>query len=273
MSTPRSRTARSYAAFVRRRLVPLVVCVLIGVGVAAVLLVRVPTSYVAATRVVLTAYEAAPTSENARPRLISPDSDAAVLASVPVLDRAADRTGYPGGAEALAERLAVGAVSNSRILVVRVPDEDPDRAVATAEAVVEEFLALRGAAAQTRADSSRASLEVAIAAVSERLADIRNVADGGLGSTERQAEEERLADQLSALQRAVARSITTAQDPGFVVTPAAIIDPAGPPAGLAVLATGALLGVVVGLGAAALLDQRRRQPRRYAQAHLMTRRT
>ena len=205
LTTAASPSERTYAAFVVRHRVLLATGVLIGIAVAALVLLWRPESYVAAARVTLTAYAVAPGMDTDRPIWISPDSDAQVLSSLPVLTAAAQRTDFPGGADALASRMAVSAVPNSRILVVRIRDIDPDRAIATASAVVEEFLALRGESALIRAETARSTLGLQIRSVSEQLASFRaTVLAGGLLDERARAREQQLTDRLDDLQADVA---------------------------------------------------------------------
>lgn len=263
---------RTYTAFVRRHRLLLASCLLVGAAGGGLALLDQPTMYTAVTRIVVTPQESSPGVELERPRLISLDSDAQVLMSVRVLDRAAEASGFPGGFDGLDAATAVTAIPDSRILVVRVSDVNAARAVAAASSIADEFLRVRAAAAELRAEAARATLEQQVNSVSSRLFALRETASvsGGLLLFGQQLEERELTATLAELQAELARTVLSAADPGSVVTPAQVLRPGGRPMGLGTLASGILLGGVLGLATSSALDQVRqmhgRRPDRAAGA-------
>ncbi len=248
---------RTYRAYVRRHRLLLAACLLVGAASGGIALLDQPRVYTAVTRIVVTPQESSPGVELERPRFISLDSDAQVLMSVRVLGRAAEATGFPGGFDGLDAETAVTAIPDSRILVVRVSDVDPARAVAAASSIADEFLRVRAAAAELRAEAARAPLVQQITNVSSRLLALRETASvsGGLLLIGQQIEERELTATLAELQAELARSVLSAADPGSVVTPAQVRKPGGRPMGLGTLASGILLGGVLGLATSSVLDQ------------------
>lgn len=249
--------SRSYGVFLRRHRQLLVVALVLGALIGTVLFFGQPGVSTAVTTIVVTPQEVSPGVDLERPNLISLDSDAQVLTSVRVLGRAAQATGFPGGIEALERETVVSAIADSRVLVVRVSDVRPELAVAAAAAIADEFLRVRADAANVRGEAARARLEEQVGSVSDRLVALRAPASASAGVllTGELIEEQELTDTLSELQAELARTVTGAADPGRIVLPATVLGPPGRPMGLATLASGALLGAVVGLGAGSIADQ------------------
>ena len=249
----------SYGRFLRRHRRTLIIALGLGLLVGGVLFVRQPTISTAVARIAVTPQEVSPGVDLERPTLISLDSDAQVLTSVRVLSRAAESTEYPGGFEGLEQDTAVSAIADSRVLVLRVSNVQPELAISAATAIADEFLRVRADAANVRGEAARARLAEQVGRVSDRLVVLRGTAEasGGILLTGQQIEEQELTASLSALQAELARTVTSAADPGRVVLPATVLRPAGRPMGLATLASGALLGAAAGLGLSGIADQLR----------------
>ncbi len=247
----------SYGRFLRRHRRLLIIALGLGLLVGAVLFVRQPSISTAVTRIAVTPQEVSPGFDLDRPTLISLDSDAQVLTSLQVLSWAAEASAYPGGLEALERDTTVSAIADSRVLVLRVSNVKPDLAIAAGTEIADEFLRVRAEAANVRGEAARARLEEQIGQVSDRLVVLRGTAQasGGILLTGQQIEEQQLTASLSALQAELARTVTSAADPGRVVLPATVLRPAGRPMGLATLASGALLGAATGLSLSGIADQ------------------
>lgn len=258
----RALTLADYPRLLRRHRKWTIALALVGLGVSILLVVNQPLLYTARSRLAVTPQDVTlqTIEESTRRQLVSLDSDAQVLSSTRVLDRAATATGVPGGITELRDRLGVSALPNSRVLIVSVAHPEPATAVELAAAVVDAFLADRAESGERRVEAARADLEQQLESVSERLAALR--ASNPLGDeivlSGQQAEEQQLSEQVTALQGELVRAAATAGDAGVVIVPARITAAGSRPMAVATVSSGLLLGAGAGLGVSVARTARRR---------------
>lgn len=231
-----------YRGFVRRYLFVIADCALIGVLVTIGILLISPLSYHGTANVVLSAMPAATEDPASTGRSLAIDIDAQIASSSNVLRRAAAQTAFPGGAEALSRSLRLTALPNAHALVVRVSSGDRAQAMAAARAVSLELLKVRGKTLDTRLRAHRIALRLQIAMLTARL-------EAPLLDEQR----EPITQALSDLQLRLGELKAQGSSPGFLTGPPAG-SRGGRPGLQADLASGAMLGALVGIGLAALLE-------------------
>lgn len=292
-----SPTLGSYGRFVRRHLLLIVTLTVLGAAVAGAVVATTPPQFAATTSLAVAAQPTGGDLDLDRPRVVSLDTDAALLRSGEVLTRAAAAVEFPGGAVGLRDSIDVSALPNTRVLVVRVTDVDRDRAVRACRAVVEEFLRTTAAAEAVRAEAATAALSGQIDDVLAELALLSAVepdpdaaGDDGDGAVGDDADGDGAAGigadaeppdgvaidgvstddgaalyaQLALLReelRVVSAAATAA--PGTVVSAASAPSTGSRPGAAGTLASGLLLGSGAGLSLAGLRTAppgRRSQP-------------
>jgi len=256
MTEPTPLALGWYLGFVRRYLFLIADCALLGTIITVGVLLISPHSYRGTADVVLTVPPLIVGDVDPSERPMSIDTDAQLAGSAAVLQAAAERTGFPGGAEALGESLQLTARPNAYALRVRVSSDDRAKAMAAAEAICEELLTVREKALATRLESQRVLLGQQAELISAQLATPLFISD-----------REQLEDQLADLQVSLAELEAQTPYPGFVTGPASG-SRGGRPGLQVTLASGTMLGALVGIGLAALIESvrsaRREERRRRA---------
>ncbi|MGH8834882.1 MAG: hypothetical protein ACRDWG_07790 [Actinomycetes bacterium] len=231
-----------YRGFARRYLFVIADCALIGILVTVGILLLSPLSYRGTVTVVLSAMPAATEDPESAGRSLAIDIDAQIASSSTVLQAAAAQTDFPGGADALARSLRLTALPNAHALLVRVSSGDRAKAMAAAQAISLKLLTVRGQTLDTRLRAHRVALRLQIAMLSARLA-----------APLLDEQREQISQALSNLQQSLAELKAQSSSPGFVTGPPTGSRSARP--GLqAKLASGAMLGGLLGVGLAALLE-------------------
>ncbi|WP_336921897.1 hypothetical protein [Aquipuribacter sp. SD81] len=170
------------------------------------------------------------------------DSDAQLLTSDVVLTAAAERTAFPGGVAGLRDALDVTARSTSRVLRVRVTAADAGTAQAGAQAVAEEFLAVRTATDDVRFQRVREALSLQIASLGGQLA---SAAEQSLDPAD-DPEVEALRDELAALTGELTTTRASNNASGFVAEAAPLPETPARPHLLTTTASATLLGFTAG---------------------------
>ncbi|MDP9394694.1 MAG: hypothetical protein M3Q27_10810 [Actinomycetota bacterium] len=239
------RTLGSYAAFLRRRAV---LVVLLGAGLGGGYAASLPPAYVSSVSVVS---EPIPTvvgtTQAGVERVLTIDTDAELATSGAVVAEAAELSGWPGGAQDLARSVRVTAVPNSRVMRILVTGSDPRRASTAAQALAEEFLRLRGEAATQR-------LEVGRKVVNDQIQELlRQTAARRAVTRQRIGQDAALQPELRELRRRLLR-FGGEVGGGYVAEPARV--PRRPVREKAIVATvsGALLGLLAAVVVGQLRD-------------------
>lgn len=262
LPTSPDRTLADYPQLLRRHRRWILGLAMVGAAVSILIVLNQPLLYTARSRFAVTPQDVTlqTIEQSTRRQLVSLDSDAQVLSSTRVLDRAASAAGVPGGSAELRDRLGVSALPNSRVLIVSVAHPEPAAAVELATAIVDAFLADRAESGERRVEAARSDLEQQLEIVSERLAVLRssNPLAGEIVLPDQLAEEQELSEQVTALQGELVSAAATASDAGVVIVPARITDPGSRPMAVATVSSGLLLGAGAGLGVSVARTPRRR---------------
>lgn len=255
----------SYAGFVRRQWVLIADGILAGVLAVAIYLITTPVGYQGDVTLMLNALPGVVGDGSAGSAEISVDSDAQVATSARVLKAATARVHYPGGDSALAEKLHLTARPNSRVLTIAVRADSAALARDTADAIAAELLRVRGQDFSARLKNQRTALNRQIQVVATELAAIApESADETIPAT---PEATALLSQLSALQLQAAELDGQAADPGLVTAPASA-GPGGRSGLQAKLASGAMIGLLLGLAMAWLRERGTRRRQRHVKGEL-----
>lgn len=192
-----------------------------------------------------------------RASTVTLDSEAQVVTSAGVIDPVADRLSFPDGSVGLREALTVGAVPNSRILVLRVSTGSSTLAEHTIDALTDEFLAARSEAASQRAAAAVRVLDGQVEEVTGQLTVLRAARTVEDSATESLplTQERVLGEQLTALQGELASVQATTGAAG-----ATVVDRrSGEEPRTVLLVSGTLLGLLVALVARWSSASRRRR--------------
>jgi capsular exopolysaccharide synthesis family protein len=156
--------------------------------------------------------------------------------------------------------LAVDVPVNTSILEISYSDTDPDEAREIAQAFAEGYLGFRRQQLLQAVQAERTSLQSQVVDLNQRLADIEeqvNEADNTSGLVILQTKASALITQISSLQqRLQALTPEAALSVGEVVQPATTPSSPASPNRVVDGALGLLLGLLLGLGVAVLLDRR-----------------
>lgn len=253
---PASVELGDYLGVIRRRYVvvgaAVAICVLLG---AAYGLTR-PDVYRANAQIALPA-----ATDTQTPAAVTAEvqTELAVVRSELVAARAAEAIPGSDDTRTLLGRVSVEAPPDARILIVSYAAAGPEAAQRGAQAFAEAYLAQKeseqSATIETRAETFReriASVEEGIAA---QVALRDDAEDGSAEAAQAQDEIDRASTTLSDLTGQLTELESTLIDGGTIITPARL--PQGPqPRGLArTLAAALAAGLLLGLGAAFVLDR------------------
>ncbi|WP_202638036.1 Wzz/FepE/Etk N-terminal domain-containing protein [Bailinhaonella thermotolerans] len=257
--------ANACAALLRRRWPTVLALVLLGTGVAGAGLLALPPAYTAAAQVLVLSTGVQENNNLVTARQREPlnlDTEAQVAGSAVVASRAAEllrARRHEVSPTDLRESLAVSVPPNSAILLIEHTARRPGLAAAGAQAVAEAYLANRAHIARASVDAQIRALRQSIAEAGARLGRVTVAlprAKRGTARHVRLAQQRRLltrqADALGAkLDGLTAVSIT----PGHVISPARPpVRPSFPNPPL-FIGSGLILGLLAGLGLAALRDR------------------
>ncbi|GGK08934.1 hypothetical protein GCM10010123_43490 [Pilimelia anulata] len=268
---PEGPDLAAYLRWLRRHWWVIALGAVAGVaGAYGLILVQTPV-YRSTTQVVVRAVEIGDKGNNNQNK-VNLDTEAQVVRSLVVAEKARAAMGSAIPADALVKVVSVGVPPNSQVLNVTFAAPDPRAARAGAAAFATAYLDLRGAEARKRVDDERRALDSQISTVTKRLDRIADeIAAAGRDSSEREraiADRNVLTDQLRALNEQRNPLIAAAVHPGEVISEARLpADPSSPDTTLYLasgLAAGLLLGLLAAL-AADRFDGRVRRPRDLAE--------
>ena len=244
-----------YVGLLRRQWLPVLLCLILGVGAALAYVQWAPKEYRSQTSVLVT-----PTSPDAatdRSGAINLDTEAQLVTSTPTVAAAGELLAEDGVTITdLGDRVNVSVPPNTEILDITFLGGTAEQAQLGARAFAQAYLDQRRATAQelleaenealqTRYDSVLASRDEAIRAGRSLPADSADAA-----RNERLVQT--LNDQLANIQSAQNRIAAENPTPGRVVTDAPLPNSPSSPDLFIALGAGILLGLVAGIGLAAL---------------------
>lgn len=175
-------------------------------------------------------------------QLVNTSTETAIMRSGAVAERAADLAGLDGDIRELLDDLSVSVPLNSLVMEVSFRAGSPEQAAAGANAFARGYLEHRGQSAEDRRQAR-------IAGLSQQLDDLRvELSAEGEDAAERELLEDQIRSvrqQLTdtrALDVTPGQVITVAQPPRFASSPRLLIAGVG----------GVVLGILLGIGFAAL---------------------
>ncbi|HXH58071.1 polysaccharide biosynthesis tyrosine autokinase [Iamia sp.] len=253
---PASVELGDYLGVIRRRYVvvgaAVAICVLLG---AAYGLTR-PDVYRANAQIALPA-----ATDTQTPAAVTAEvqTELAVIRSELVAARAAEAIPGSDDTRTLLGRVSVEAPPDARILIVSYAAAGPEAAQRGAQAFAEAYLAQKeseqSATIETRGETFRERIASVEEGIDAQVALRDDAEEGSAEAAQAQDEIDRASTTLSDLTGQLTELESTLVDGGTIITPARL--PQGPqPRGLArTLAAALAAGLLLGLGAAFVLDR------------------
>lgn len=256
-STPSTVRLSDYWVLLRRGWAAIVICGALGLMAAGLYLFMAPREYTAVTSVLVTAPTPVSTQPAGKAADINLDTEARLVTSTAtVLDAAAQLDLPQGGIDDLGNRVTVTVPPNTDILTISFVAPTADEAQEGARAFAEAYLQARKNSTEESLEAEFDALQSRIDQVSERVRlvteAVRALPEGSLDRASRSAEASSLSNQLTSLGVQQNEVRAAAILPGRVVTEAELpSSPSSPDVALVLLA-GGLLGLLLGVGVAAL---------------------
>lgn len=257
----RSVALSYYSGVLRRRWWVVLLCAVLGGLVAASYLWVVPQRATSTTSVSLNIITSDPfdTTRSAS-NLIDMDSEAEIAASSVVADRVAESRGGDLGAEAIRDAVDVTGVGTSSILRVAASGDSRAQSEEVADMVATEYLGYRSDQAQARIDrtldGARTRLEGLrddLATANEQVAAATEAEDAD-ALTQAETRRSLVTLEINSLLEQVSTTQAIDTTAGSILTPASRDAVSFSPSRNIVLATGLLVGLVLGLLFAFLSD-------------------
>lgn len=248
---------RDYVEVIRRRAAIILGGTAIGLAMALTIsLLRTPV-YVGRAEVLVQPPGGA--AQGLRPsQLVSVETEARLVDSAVIAERAADALGVKVPVAELLDRVSVTTSPDTLVLTIAYGDPDPERAAAGANAFAEAYLAYKRESALADIAQQRSAVEAQIADLRQQEDEqARLLEDLTPGTARYRAVQDalnRLDVQITVLLSQLA-DLPSTVNPGEVILPATVPSaPASPRIALDVL-VGSFLGLFVGLVAAFAWDR------------------
>jgi capsular polysaccharide biosynthesis protein/Mrp family chromosome partitioning ATPase len=244
-----------YFQLVRRHWFVVLLSLILGVGLAVAYLKVAPREYQATTSVLVEATN--PDASATDRAAINLDTEAQLVTSTETVAAAA-KTLHASATDAskLTDNVSVTVPPNTEILDITYTGTSAKGAVAGSAAFAQAYLDQRKAAAEAVISAEKKSLQDRITSITTSLnAALKTAAGLTPGSADRARADSaasQLNGQLSSLNSQLLKVNTETVTPGEVVTQARTPDSPSSPNKLIALAAGILLGLVLGVGVAAL---------------------
>lgn len=196
------------------------------------------------------------------------DTEAQLVRSTAVAAGAAELLGPdPGRApEELARRVTVTVPPNTSVLTITFTAATPAQAQAGAGAFAQAYLDHRERSAQADLAAQTEAIETMLGELDDRLTRLNTrlagTEPGSSAAADLDSQRGTLASQVNGLTDRLNALATATVSPGTVISEARLPDQPSRPAPAVVLASGAALGLVAGLGAAGLAERLARRVRR-----------
>jgi hypothetical protein len=218
----------AYPAYIKRHAPVIAACMLAGLLVGVAIGHRVAT-YVGSASVLAPPLDLGPhgvpdqsTTPLREKDAVTPDSEAEIATSTPVLSAVAKATGLPANYTALARRLTVDAPVNTQVLTVSFEARHPKAARLGAQAAATAFIAERARLIADRRTADMAALNAQIAALKAQLApaSTRTVTGGPAGQNVASIAQGAIINKIRSLQRVETRLTTAQTGAGTMLRPA-----------------------------------------------------
>ena len=258
-ATPDSVRVADYGAMLRRRWWVVVVGAVLGLLLALELLALSTKTYTATTSVLVG--ETGVDTDVAGGRTsgsINLDTEAQLLTSVPVATAAGKALGAVEDPQTLAESVSASVPANTSVLQVGFVADTPEDAQRGAQAFATAYLQNREATAKSKVATETKSLQAQIANAGKNLTTVagriaalpENSPDRAVASAQQQV----LIQQIGQLNARLNPLLTTSVDPGRIIADAKLPTVPTDPNPIIYLPGGLLLGALIGLGVAAVLQ-------------------
>jgi capsular polysaccharide biosynthesis protein len=246
----------AYFSYFRRHIPIIAACMAVGVLVGFAIGHRVAT-YVGTAAVLAPPLDLGPhgvpgeaTTPLREKDAVTPDTEAQIATSTPVLTAVRNATGLRANFADLSKRVTIDAPANTQVLAISFEARHPKAAKLGAQAAAEAFIAERSRLISDRQVADIGALDAQIDALRDDLAaaTTRVSTSGDVGRTLGQLQQGAIIDKIRSLQRTQTRLATAQTDAGTILRPAS-------ESALRVrlgrevpVTTGLLLGLLAGLG-------------------------
>ncbi len=255
-----------YSEIFRRRWLVVVLCVLVGTGLAVAALSTMTKTYQSTASVLVAASTSSSGSvENGRTSSsLNLDTEAQIVTSSTVASLAADSLDSSAPRE-LAKKTTVSVPANTSVLDIAFKATTPEAARDGAQAFADAYLKNRRELAQARIDGQQDSVEKRVEALNDELEKAGQAVQAlPVGSAAREFQASRrdlLVRQIAAVNEQLVSIQASDSAPGTIITDPQLPTQAIAPNAKIVLASGVMAGLLVGLILAFLVDRRDRRIR------------
>jgi Mrp family chromosome partitioning ATPase/capsular polysaccharide biosynthesis protein len=263
MSQPESETFLvDYGAVVRRHWLIVAACLLLGIAAGLVAIALGPSDYESTASVIVQPTGDDTNVSNGRTTTsINLDTEAQIVTSLVVADRASDILHSDKSARGLASHVHVGVPANTSVLNITFRDSTPEGAQAGARAFAQAYLANRQDLAERRIAERISSIRTTIGSLNEQLRRVTQQLATAIPSDKDylSTQRELIVQQVRSNTATLSPLLTQDVQPGSVITDAqrpttpSGIDP------YLILASGAFVGLLIGVAGA--LTRHRRDTR------------
>lgn len=241
-----------YFVLLRRQWLALLLCLAIGIGAAMAYLQWAPKEYRSQTSVLVSGMETDASTD--RGSAINLDTEAQLVTSTQTTALAAERLGLPAGE--VADRVGVSVPPNTEILdisYVAGSAADAQRgSLAFAESYLEQRQATGEEILDTQADAAQGRIDAVEEELDATLEEADDLPEDSPARGRAEDEASRLSQQLSTLTSNQNRLRTETLMPGRIVTQPRLPSSPSSPNPLITIAAGMVLGLLLGVGVAAL---------------------
>ncbi|TYB36758.1 lipopolysaccharide biosynthesis protein [Micromonospora sp. AP08] len=247
----------AYLGWLRRRWWILVLAAVLGLAGGLAVSQLQHARYTSGTSLLVRPLSAgAESNPNAKVNL---DTEAQVVRSLVVAERAKGLMKVDTGADQLVKSVTVTVPPNSQILQVAYEADSPAQAQAGSHAFAQAYLDLRKATAQKALENETTALKQQIADVNKQLSAVAGrIAAAPANSPERErAEADRnvLTNQLTSLNNRLSPLLSAENDPGEIISDARLPESPSSPNRTLNLASGMGAGLLLGIVLALVLDR------------------
>ncbi|MEH0822233.1 MULTISPECIES: Wzz/FepE/Etk N-terminal domain-containing protein [unclassified Micromonospora] len=247
----------AYLGWLRRRWWILLLAAALGLGGGLALNQIQEARYTSTTSLLVRPLgSGAESNPNAKVNL---DTEAQVVRSLVVAERAKALMKVDTGADQLVKSVTVKVPPNSQILQVAYEANSPEGAQSGSHAFAQAYLDLRKATAQKALENETTALKQQIAELQKQLSAVAGrIAASPSNSPERErAEAERslLTSQITGLNNRLSPLVSAGSDPGEIISDARLPDSPSSPNRTLNLASGVGAGLLLGIVLALVLDR------------------
>jgi Mrp family chromosome partitioning ATPase/capsular polysaccharide biosynthesis protein len=265
-ATANAMRLSDYFTLLRRHWLAILLCLLLGLGGAVAYMEWAPKEYRATTSVLVTAVDGNTTQTG--PNAINLDTEAQLVTGTETIGLAAKALKLSeSDARGLGDNVSVSVPPNTNILDITYTGSTADEAQRGSLAFAQAYLDQRTNTAQADIDRSIKTLNDREKAYTDQLsAATKSAASLAPGTGDRARVDQQiqqLSQQLAVIANSKTRLSTTPLSPGQIVTQPRLPSSPSSPNLLITLAAGLVIGLLLGVGLAALrerADDRIRRP-------------